>query len=76
VYELSRQIVDMPTPFNMIVLIVLITSCAGIVTSIAKQIRKFAGQRSELNFKREMLDRGMEIEEIERILRAKSDSTS
>lgn len=44
---------------------------AGIVTSLFKQIRKFACQRQELEFKREMVDRGMSVEEIERLVQAK-----
>ncbi len=38
---------------------------AGIITSTIKQIRRFACHRQELDFKREMFDHGMTVEEIE-----------
>ena len=66
--SLFESILSIPPPFNMVVLIVLICVVGGIVTSTMKQIRKFACHRQELEFKREMLDRGMSIDEIERIV--------
>ncbi|NOY41442.1 MAG: hypothetical protein GXP26_06355 [Planctomycetes bacterium] len=72
-YDLMEQILRLKTPFNMIVVVVLITTGAGVITSIAKQFRKFASQRLELDFKRELLDRGMTVEEIEQVLQAKSE---
>ena len=68
---MSEFLQSIPPPFNMVVVIVLICSIAGVITSIAKQTRKFACYRQELDFKREMLDRGMSSEEIERVARAK-----
>ena len=65
-----ESIVSIPPPFNMVVLIVLIISSAGIVTSIAKQIRKYACHRQELDFKRELLDRGLSSQEIREIIKA------
>ena len=73
IVELMSRI---PPPFNMVVVIVLICSVCGVITSIAKQVRKFACHRQELNFKREMLDRGMPAEEIELVLRANRPDSS
>lgn len=69
--ELLRTIVDIQPPFNMVVLIVLIGSVAGILGSIATQIRKYACHRQDIEFKRDLIDRGMSAEEIERIIAAR-----
>lgn len=61
---------DMPPPFNMIVFIVLICSVGSVISSISKQIRKFACYREELELKRDMLERGMTAEEIAAVIRA------
>jgi hypothetical protein len=65
---------DVPTPFNMIVLIALIASVSGIIVGIAKGIQHYLCLRQELDFKREMIDRGMSADEIERIVKARSPS--
>jgi len=62
--ELVDKIFQLQTPFNMVVIIVIVVMGAGIITGVAKQIRKYAGHRHELDFKRDMLDRGMSAEEI------------
>ncbi len=69
--RIIQGIFEMQTPFNMIVLIILIVMGAGIITGIAKQIRKYACHHREIDLKREMLDRGLSAEEIEQIIRAK-----
>ena len=70
--QLIDKILSIPVPFNMIVIIVAISFGTAIITSIAKQIRKFACLKHELDFKRDMIDRGMSVEEIEQLLAAKS----
>jgi hypothetical protein len=70
-----HSITNIPAPFNMIVLVVLIVMAAGLVGTIAKQARKWACHRQELEFKREMLDRGLSADEIERVVRARGPST-
>ena len=65
--NLLEPILSIPPPFNMVVMIVLIFAVAGVITSVTKQIRKFACHRQEIDFKRELLDRGLSIEEIERL---------
>ena len=66
------SIAALPAPFNMVVYIVLIGSVAGVFAAIAKEVRKYLCHRSEMELKREMLDRGMESLEIERVMRAKT----
>ena len=53
--ELLDPITSLPTPFNMIVLIVLIGAISGIITTIVKQFGAFAQQRQDLAFKRELI---------------------
>ena len=59
-------------PWNMIVLVVLISCIASIFKAIAKQSRIYGNHRAEMNLKREMVERGLSAEEIERIVAAKS----
>jgi hypothetical protein len=66
-----RSIVDIPPPFNMIVLVVLIVTAGSAFSAVASQVRKYFTHRQELEFKRELLDRGMSAEEIERVVQAK-----
>lgn len=73
--EIFRGIVSMPAPFNMIVLIVMLGCTAGVIAGIAAQIRKYGCHRHDLEFKRELVDRGLSAEEIERIIKARADGT-
>ncbi len=66
------SIISIPPPFNMVVLIVLIGSIGGVVTSFITQIRKYASHRQELEFKRELLDRGMTAAEIVQVIQTKT----
>lgn len=70
--ELMRSV---PPPFNMVVYIMLIICGSGVITSIFKEIRKYSCHRQELDFKREMLDRGMSIDEVEQVVRARSNNS-
>lgn len=67
---LIESIMNMPVPFNMIVLIVLIGCMTGVLTTIAQETRKFFCHREEMELKREMLERGMNADEINQVLRA------
>jgi cell division protein FtsL len=66
-----QSIVNMGEPFNMVVLVMVIVMAASIVKTIAKETRRFACHRQELELKRELLDRGMGAEEIERVVKAR-----
>ena len=39
--DVIQNIFSLPTPFNMVVVIVALGMVSGIITSIAKQIRKY-----------------------------------
>ncbi len=67
---LLDSIMELPVPFNMVVLIVLIGSVAGVIGTIAKEGRKYFCHQNELELKREMISRGMEPQEIDQVLRA------
>jgi hypothetical protein len=70
--HLIDKILGMPVPFNMVVIIAAISIGAGIVTSVAKQIRKYVCLKHELDFKRDMIDRGMTVAEVEQLMAVKS----
>jgi hypothetical protein len=74
VVELIKGILAIPVPFNMIVLVCLFFAVTGLFTGIAKEIRKFGCHRQDIDFKRELVDRGLSVEEIERIVAVKSAS--
>lgn len=77
--EIVKLIVSIAPPFNMIVFIVLFGSAAGVLSTIATQIRKYGCHRQDIDFKRELVDRGLSANEIERIIAARparSDETS
>ena len=72
--SLLQSIISIPVPFNMVVLIILLLSTAGVLGSLFTQVRKFACHRAELAFKRDLLDRGMTADEVEQIVRAHGSS--
>ncbi len=70
--SLLQEFVNLlPLPFNFVVLLTLVICIAGIFTSLINQIRKYACHRQDLDFKREMIDRGMSVDEVERLVQAK-----
>ena len=73
---MSLEFVRMLWPFGFVVLIVFIGCAAGVLTTIAKQIRKYTCHRQELEFKRELLDRGLSVAEIERLVRLHAPATA
>jgi hypothetical protein len=64
-------IMSMQSPFNMVVLIVLIGTVGGVIGTFTKEVRKYLCHREDLQLKREMLDRGMKAMEIEQVMHAK-----
>ena len=71
IYELFQGIMNMGPPWNMIVLVVLITCTTGAFTSLFKQIRKYGCHRRDVDLKRDLVERGLSVDEIERIVAAK-----
>lgn len=70
-HEIIDAIMSLGGPFAMVVFIVLIATASSVIGAIAKEIRKFADHRQDVEFKRELVDRGMTADEIERIVQAK-----
>jgi len=70
--DIFHTIVSIEPPFNMVVLLVLIGSVAGVLTGIATQFRKYGCHRQDIDFKRELVDRGLSAEEIERIIKVRA----
>jgi hypothetical protein len=68
--DFFHQIVSIGFPFNAIVLMALIGCGAGVLGTIATQLRRFACHRQDINFKRELVDRGLSAEEIDLIVRS------
>jgi hypothetical protein len=64
------------TLFNhWIVLIVLIGAVFILLASVAEEVRKYACHRNEIELKRDLAERGMSADEIERIVAAKVKNT-
>jgi hypothetical protein len=68
--DLIENINAIGSPFNMFVLVALIVSVATVISSIAKQIRKYGCHRQDIDLKRELVERGLSADEIERIIAA------
>ena len=68
--DVMMKILEVPAPFNLAIIAVVLGITVPIVAIIASEIRKFATHRQDLEAKRDMLDRGMPVEEIERVLQA------
>jgi hypothetical protein len=75
IFDLFQAIMSMGSPWNMIVLVVLITCTTGVFTSMFKQIRKYGCHRRDVDLKRELVERGLSVEEIERIVAAKGSAS-
>ncbi len=57
---------------NWLVAAIVMMGLASIVSSVAKEFRKFICHRQDLEFKREMVDRGVPVEDVQRLVRARS----
>ena len=75
IFDLFQGIMNMGSPWNMVVLVVLISCTTGVFTSLFKQIRKYGCYRREVDLKRELVERGLSVVEIERILAAKGNAS-
>ena len=67
---LSR-LLDLPPPFNMVVLIVGLGCAASAIKGVAKQVRVYADNEADRRLKREMIEYGLSAEEAERVAKAK-----
>jgi hypothetical protein len=69
-----QSILHLETPFNWLSLMGLAGIVFGAVTAAVTQIRKFADHALDVRFKRDLVERGLSVEEIERVLAAASRS--
>lgn len=67
--DFSSQIFSLPPPFNMVVLIVMFVMGANVISSIAKEMRKYLAHRETAELVRDLAGHGMTAAEIERILK-------
>ncbi|MEQ8209222.1 MAG: hypothetical protein RH917_05270 [Lacipirellulaceae bacterium] len=68
--EMLKTAVEVPIPFNMIIILGSLFFVVAAIVGVAKEVQKFASHRVSTDFKREMIDQGMSVDEIERILAA------
>jgi hypothetical protein len=57
---------------NWVVVIPLAFLAYGVLGTTIQQIRRYASHRQDLEFKRDLVSRGLSVDEIERIVRAES----
>ena len=60
------------SPFTMIVNVVFVMVVGGVINTIVGHVRRFGQHQQELDFKREMVERGLSVEEIERLMQMRS----
>ena len=60
----------LPMPFNFVILIIVIVFSWLLLACVVEQIGKYARHREQIELKRELLDRGLEADEIKTILEA------
>jgi hypothetical protein len=73
--DFFHSVVQMPAPFNMVVLIVLIVSAASVVKAVAKFGRQYACHRNEMEFKRDLVERGMTAAEVDQVVRSRGQTS-
>jgi len=71
--EFISTIVNITPPFNMIMIVVVVGCVTGVITTLLKEARKYACHRHDVELKRDLVERGLSVEEIERIVKAGQD---
>jgi len=66
-----NSLMDVDSPAKFFVVIALISGLVILVTVIVMQLGWLASHRAELEFKRDLVERGLSVDEIERIVSAK-----
>jgi F0F1-type ATP synthase assembly protein I len=59
-----------PQPWGMIITVVLIGCLTGVIGAVIKELGKYACHRKDVELKRDLAERGLSVEEIERVVRA------
>ena len=72
--DLLHSLQNVPAPFNMIVLLAVIGGFVAVLCTAIVQVRLFAEHRADLQLKRELVERGLSADEIERVVASKSSS--
>ncbi len=72
--EIITQILSMPPPFNMVTVIVVVVMGVSGIATVSREIRKYASHRESMEVIRELAERGMSADEIERILNSSRES--
>lgn len=62
---------DMGVPFSTGVVIVLIIGLTSVAGALVAVVGSIARHRQDIQFKRELLDRGMTVDEIERLIESR-----
>jgi len=65
------SLLNVDTPAKFFVVIALIGCVVVVVTAIVVQLGWLASHQADLEFKRELVERGLSVDEIERIVSAK-----
>lgn len=65
------SLLHVDTPPKFFVVIALISGVVGLVTIIVMQLGRLASHQADLEFKRDLVERGLSVDEIERIVSAK-----
>ena len=58
----------LPEPFNFVIVILVVVFSWLVIQTIIEQIGKYARQRQQDDFKRELLDRGLDADEVKTVL--------
>ena len=74
--DILQPIVSLGSPFSALVLMALIAGIVGTITGVAAQIRKVVIHAADVRLKRDLVERGLSAEEIERVIGAKTTSRS
>ncbi|MEM9353666.1 MAG: hypothetical protein AAGA92_11690 [Planctomycetota bacterium] len=68
--EFVESLNSMPMPFSFVIWLVLIILGGGAFSTVCKEVRRVVCRRFDVNLKRDLIDRGLEPEEVERLVAA------
>lgn len=68
--DVIMRILEVPAPFNVGIVAVVMGIGLAMIAVVAGETRKFATHRLDLETKRDLLEQGMPADEIDRVLRA------
>ena len=69
--ESLNSLLNVDSHAKLLVMIALIGCVVVVVTTIVVQLGTLSTQKAELQFKRDLVERGLSVDEIERIVSAK-----